>query len=150
MENAYATVADVELLFRTLTAEEQTRCEALLPVVSDLLRQAAVNHGKDLDAMIAAEEIYPSVVKTVTVDVVSRVLRQSTTGEPMSQESQTALGYNWQGTFAIPGGGIANAIMNNDLRRLGLVKRQRIGGIELYDPDQRRHGDADAENADGN
>ena len=150
MANAFAAVGDVELLFRALTADERTRCEALLPVVSDLLRQAAVNHGKDLDAMIKAEEIYPSVVKTVTVDVVSRVLRQSTTGEPMSQESQTALGYNWQGTFAIPGGGIANAIMNNDLRRLGLVKRQRIGGIELYDPDQRRHGAADAENADGN
>ena len=131
MENAYATVADVELLFRALTQEERTRCEALLPVVSDLLRQAAVNQGKDLDAMIAAEEIYPSVVKTVTVDVVSRVLRQSTTGEPMSQESQTALGYNWQGTFAIPGGGIANAIMNNDLKKLGLL-RQSIGAVQLW------------------
>ncbi len=145
----FATVHDVELLFRPLSQDEASRCAELLPVISDLLRQAAVNLGKDLDAMITAGEVYESVVKAVTVDVVSRVLRQSTTGEPMSQESQTALGYNWQGTFAIPGGGIANAIMNNDLKRLGLVKRQRIGGIELYDPDQRYHRTADAENANG-
>ena len=147
---AYASTEDVELLFRPLTAEERTRCVQLLPVVSDLLRQAAANIGKDLDAMLAAGEVYDTVLKTVTVDVTSRVLRQSTTGEPMSQESQTALGYNWQGTYAIPGGGIANAIMNNDLKRLGLEKKQRIGGIELYDPDQGRNGAADAENADGN
>ena len=147
--NAYATGQDVALLFRPLSQEEANRCDELLPIISDLLRQAAVNLGKDLDAMITAGEVYGSVVKAVTVDVVSRVLRQSTTGEPMSQESQTALGYNWQGTFAIPGGGIANAIMNNDLKRLGLVKRQRIGGIELYDPDQRYYRTADAENADG-
>lgn len=146
---AFATVQDVELLFRYMTPEEYARCEKLLPMVSDLLRQAAANLGKDLDAMIEAGEVYDTVVKTVTVDVTSRVLRQSTTGEPMSQESQTALGYNWQGTFAIPGGGIANALMNNDLRRLGLVKRQKIGGIELYDPDQRRNRAADTENADG-
>ena len=72
-----------------------------------------------------------STALVVTVDVVSRVLRQSTTGEPMSQESQTGLGYNWQGTYAIPGGGIANAIMDRDLKRLGIGK-QKIGVIELY------------------
>jgi hypothetical protein len=147
---AYASVEDVCVLFRPLTPEESARCAELLPVVSDLLRQAAANIGRDLDAMIAAGEIYGTVVKAVTVDVTARVLRQATTGEPMSQESQTALGYNWQGTFAIPGGGIANAIMNNDLKRLGLIRKQRIGGIELYDPDHGRYGTADAENADGN
>lgn len=147
---AFATVEDVEILFRPLSQDERTRCAQLLPVVSDLLRQAAANIGRDLDAMISAGEVYDTVVKAVTVDVTARVLRQATTGEPMSQESQTALGYNWQGTFAIPGGGIANAIMNNDLKRLGLIRKQRIGGIELYDPDHGRNGAADAENADGN
>ncbi len=146
---AFATVEDVQLLFRALTPEESTRCAQLLPVVSDLLRQAAANRGKDLDAMLDSGEIYDTVVKTVTVDVTGRVLRQSTTGDPMSQESQTALGYNWQGTYAVPGGGIANAIMKNDLRRLGLVNKQRIGGIELYDPDQGRARAADAEDAGG-
>jgi hypothetical protein len=57
-------------------------------------------------------------------------MRQSSTGEPMSQESQAALGYSWSGTYAIPGGGIAQAIMKNDLKRLGL-RRQRMGVIDL-------------------
>ena len=140
MQESYATVEDVELLFRPLSGEEAMRCAALLPLLSDLLRQAARNLGRDLDQMIEAGETQASVAKIVTVDCVGRVLRQSTTGEPLSQESQTALGYNWQGTFAIPGGGVANSIMNNDLKRLGLISRQRIGGIELYDPDQGHHG----------
>ena len=139
-QEAYATIGDVELLFRPLSPAETERCDVLLPDVSELLRQAARNIGKDLDEMIRTGKVSAAVAKVVTVDVVSRVLRQSTTGEPLKQESQTALGYNWQGTFAIPGGGIANAILNNDLKRLGLISKQRIGGIELYDPDQRNCG----------
>lgn len=132
----YATLDDVELLFRPLTDQEARRCVALLPAVSDLLRQAARNVGQDLDARIEAGRVQKNAARLVTVDVVSRALRQSTTGEPLSQESQTALGYNWQGTYAIPGGGVGQAIMHNDLRRLGIVAKTRIRGIELYDPDQ--------------
>lgn len=126
----FATVGDVALLWRTLSDGEQVRAAALLPLVSDALRQAAQNRGQDLDEMIEARKVLPNVVKAVTVDVLTRVLRQSTDGEAMSQESQTALGYNWQGTYAVPGGGIANAIMKNDLKRLGL-RRQRMGVIDL-------------------
>ena len=126
----FASVNDVALLWRTLSDEEQVRAAALLPLVSDALRQAALNRGQDLDEMIEARKVLPNVVKAVTVDVLTRVLRQSTDGEAMSQESQTALGYNWQGTYAVPGGGIANAIMKNDLKRLGL-RRQRMGVIDL-------------------
>jgi len=93
-----------------------------------------VKVGKDLDEMIDADETdaYSSVVKMVTVDIVSRALRQSMDGEPLSQESQSALGYSWSGTYAIPGGGISNAIMRNDLKRLGL-RRQQYGVIELWE-----------------
>ena len=44
----------------------------------------------------------------------------------MTQESQSGLGYSWSGSYAVPGGGIANSILNNDLKKLGL-KRQKIG-----------------------
>ena len=128
----YATVADVVLLWRPLTQTEQTKVEALLPLVSDALRYEAEKVGRNLDQMIVQYESLASVAKAVTVDVVSRVMRQSTEGEAMTQESQSALGYSWSGTYAIPGGGIANAIMINDLKRLGL-KRQTIGVIEPYD-----------------
>ena len=127
----FATVQDLEVLFRTLSAEERTRAAALLPLVCDALRQAAANVGKDLDAMIEEKPALASVAKLVTVDVTARVLRQNTVGEPLKQESQTALGYNWQGTYAIPGGGIAGAIMNNDLKRLGLVRKMQAGRVEM-------------------
>ena len=122
----FATVTDITTLWRPLTADETTRAEALLPLVSDELRVIAYSVGKDLDQMVAGSEPYASVVKVVTVDVVSRVLRQSTEGDAMTQESQSALGYSWSGTYAVPGGGIANAIMKNDLRKLGLLM-QTIG-----------------------
>lgn len=129
----YATVDDVIALWRPLTEDEITRVTALLPIISDELRIRATNVGRDLDAMIEATPSLASVAKEVTVSAVSRILRQSTTGEVMSQESQSGLGYSWSGTYAIPGGGIGNAILPSDLKRLGL-KRPRIGIIDFYDP----------------
>lgn len=120
----FATVEDVITLWRPLTADEITRTTALLPLISDELRTIASSVGKDMDQMVTDSEPYASVAKVVTVDVVSRVLRQSTEGDAMTQESQSALGYSWSGTYAVPGGGIANAIMKNDLRKLGLLNQQ--------------------------
>lgn len=128
----YATVRDIQTLWRPLTNEEYSRAEGLLPLVSDALRFEAVKVGKDLDQMIETTPVLASVATAVTVDIVARILRQSTEGDAMSQESQSALGYTWSGTYAVPGGGIANAIMKNDLKRLGL-RRQQIGVIEIYD-----------------
>lgn len=131
-DNAYATLQDViDLSGAAYTAEQQARIEKLLPMVSNALRNEAHKVGKDLDMMIASGEVLEDVVTLVTVDVVVRAMRQSTDGEPMSQESQSALGYSWSGTFAIPGGGIANAIMRNDLKRLGLWG-QKYGVIDFY------------------
>ena len=130
--STFATLEDVlAITGKDYTADEQDRIEILLPLVSDALRYEAVKVNKDIDEMIGASEAYASVVKLVTVDVVVRVMRQSLEGEAMSQESQSALGYSWSGTYAVPGGGISNAIMRNDLKRLGL-KRQRIGVIKLW------------------
>lgn len=127
----YATVQDVIDLWRPLSQDEQTRAAELIPLVDDELRHEAELVGKNLDEMIEADPTLASVAKIVTVDVVSRILRQSTEGDPMTQESQAANGYSWSGTYAIPGGGIANAIMRNDLKRLGL-RTQRYGVIEWY------------------
>ena len=131
MYEPFATVEDVEALYRPLTSAEQTRAEAMLPLLSDTLRSIAYKVGKDLDAIQLEDATYGSVLKLVTVDIVVRALRQNTEGEAMSQESQSAMGYSWSGTYAVPGGGIANAIMNNDLKRLGLTQQQ-IGSIMLW------------------
>ncbi len=132
----FATLTDVVVLSgKEYTSKESDRVEALLELVSDALRVEAKKVGKDLDEMVDADPAYASVVKLVTVDVVARVMRQSMEGEPMSQESQSALGYSWSGTYAVPGGGISGAIMRNDLKRLGL-RRQRIGVYEIWDASQ--------------
>lgn len=129
--DAFATVDDIQTLWRPLTASEQTRANALLPLVSDEIRVIAKSVGKDIDTMMANDPSYASVVKIVTVDVVARVLRQSTEGDAMTQESQAALGYSWSGTYAVAGGGIANAILKNDLKKLGLLN-QRIGAAFVW------------------
>lgn len=136
MADPFATLEDVEVLFRSLSAEESERVTALLPIISDELRYRAMTVNRDLDEMITATPILANVAKEVTVSIIGRILRQSTTGEAMSQESQAGLGYSWSGTYAIPGGGIGNAIMPSDLKRLGL-KRPRIGIIDFYDPNNK-------------
>ena len=130
MAEPFATITDLNQLWRKMDPEEEERAEALLPIVSDSLREEAIKVGKDLDEMIAERPSLSSVAKSVTVDVVARTLNTSTTGEPMSQESQSALGYTWSETFLTPGGGLF--IKKSELARLGL-KRQQIGVMDFYD-----------------
>ena len=131
MGAVYATVQDIIALKRPLTPEEAERAEALLPLVSASLRTEADKVGKDLDQMIELSDDLAQVAKSVTVDVVMRELMVSTSAdnEPMTQYSQSALGYSVSGTYLIPGGGLF--IKNTELARLGL-KRQRYGVIEPY------------------
>ena len=127
----FATISDIIALWRPLTQAETERATALLPVVSDMIRFEGSKYGYDVDAMVEESANYANVVKMVTVDVVGRILRTPVTGEPMTQESQSALGYVWSGTSAVPGGGISNALMRNDLKRLGF-KRQKYGCLDPY------------------
>lgn len=131
MNKPFATVEDIQRLYRPLSAAEQERADALLPLVSDEIRVLGRNYGKDIDARIKVDSAYESVVKIVTCDVTFRILRQNTEGDAMSQESQSALGYSWSGTFAVAGGGIANSILNNDLKKLGLLK-QKMGSEFIW------------------
>ena len=128
----FATIDDVKKLFRPLTTEEAERAEALIPIVCDSIRQEARNVGKDIDEMLETEELLENVLKSVVVDVVARVLMTSTNSEPMSQMSQTALGYSVSGTYLVPGGGLF--IKKSELARLGL-RRQRFGVMEIYGND---------------
>lgn len=133
MEN-FATSADVEKLWRELTVEETGRVESLLEVISNSLRVEADSVGKSLDDMAAASPVYASVVKSVTVDVVARTLMTSTDQEPITQASESALGYSWSGSYLVPGGGLF--IKKAELARLGL-RRQRFGVMDFYGQDKR-------------
>ena len=125
----YATVEDIKNLWRALTQTEEERANALIPIVSARLRTEAKNVGKDLDAMIEADENLLYVAKQVTVDVVARALMTSTNSEPLTQFSQSAMGYTVSGTYLVAGGGLF--IKKSELANLGL-KRQRMGVLDIY------------------
>ena len=127
--SSFATISDVETLWRYLKQDETDRASFLLEVVSDSLRVEAEKVGKDLDAMVLNSAAYNNVVKSVTVDIVARTLMTSTDQEPMTQFNQSALGYSASGSFLVPGGGLF--IKKSELARLGL-RRQRYGVMNLY------------------
>lgn len=127
---SFATLDDLQRLWRNLQPTETNRAEALLNTVSDMLREEAYRYGRDLDKMTLERASYETVVKSVVVDVVARTLMTSTEQEPMTQYSESALGYSVSGSFLVPGGGIF--IKNAELKRLGLTK-QKFGVVEFYD-----------------
>lgn len=128
----FATLEDLEQLWRELKTGELNKADALLRIVSDSLRYEAEKVGKNLDEMVEEDEALRNVAKSVTVDVVARTLMTSTDSEPMTQMSQSALGYSMSGTYLVPGGGLF--IKKSELARLGL-KRQKYGVIDLYGDD---------------
>lgn len=125
----YANLSDITGLWRQLTQAETERAEALLPVICASLRAEAKKTGRDLDQMIEENPDLAEVAKSVTVDVAARTLMTSTNQEPMTQYSESALGYSVSGSFLVPGGGLF--IKRSELARLGL-RRQRYGVMEIY------------------
>ena len=128
MDN-FATIEDIRTLWRALTPEEEERASALLQKVSSILRSEADKVGKDLDLMIKQKPYLADVATSVTVDVVARALATPTNQEPVSQFTESAMGYSYSGTYLVPGGGVF--IKKAELARLGL-KRQKMGGMKLW------------------
>lgn len=126
---SFATLDDLQKMWRNLQPTERERAEALLDIVSDMLREEAYQYDKNLDNMILERESFRNVVKSVTVDVVSRALMTSTTQEPMTQFAQSAMGYSVSGSYLVPGGGIF--IKESEKKRLKLTT-QRFGVIDPY------------------
>lgn len=137
--DSFATIEDMEKLWRALKIDEEEKAKELLSVVSDSLRYEAEKVGKNLDDMIKNSNALKSVAKSVTVDVTARTLMTSTDTEPMTQRSESALGYTVTGTYLIPGGGLF--IKKSELARLGL-RRQKYGVIEFYGNDKRDNGNS--------
>lgn len=129
----FVTIDDIIRLFRPLTNDEKEKAEALIPIVSDSIRQEARNVGKNIDQMLESGILLRNVLVSVVVDVIGRTLMTSTKNEPMTQMSESALGYSVSGTFLVPGGGLF--IKRSELARLGL-RKQRYGVIDPYGTDQ--------------
>ena len=127
----YVSMDDVISLWRPLKRDEINRVDYLIPVVEDNLRLEARKAGKDLD-ILAQDKTYRSVLRSVIVDVVARTLMTSTDSEPMTQFSESALGYSYSGNFLVPGGGLF--IKKSELNKLGL-RKQKIGVRDIYGQD---------------
>lgn len=128
---AYVSIDNVINLFRPLTKEEIERATHLIPVVESAIKLEAKKVGKTLDAFLENED-YLTVYRSVVVDVVARTLMTSTDQEPMTQTTESALGYSLSGTFLVPGGGLF--IKRDELARLGL-RKQRYGVMDFYGED---------------
>lgn len=128
----YATVNDVIKAGKNLTSEQYETAEILIETASSKLRLIAYKHGKNIDSMIDDEEIgkdYENVVKSVVVQAVCRALNSISDSPPVTQESQSALGYSASMTYLNAGQSLY--FLRNELKELGLL-RQRFGALEVY------------------
>ena len=121
----YATLEDLNILVRPIASDEEEKAEALLEAASASLRLEASRRGRDLDALVAASEDLAAVAKDVVCSMVRRALTVDANAEPMTQVSQSALGYSVSATYAVPGGSLY--ALKSELRRLGL--RQQVATV---------------------
>ena len=131
MGAVYATVDDVMLIGRPLSATEMDKTRELLSMASALLRQEARKRGYDLDKMIAEDEDIGLIAKNVTVAATVRALNASGDTSPSAvQASQSGLGFSASVTYQNPGQSLY--FLRNELKELGLL-RQRFSSMEVYD-----------------
>lgn len=131
MAAEYATIEDVIKLGRKLTAEEQEKAAALLPVACAKLSTACKKYGNDLDIMIADEPDVELVAKDIIVRATLRAVDTIADSSPAtSQASQSAMGYSVSMTYLNAGQQLY--FLRNELKELG-VMRQRYGAMEVYD-----------------
>lgn len=124
----YATIDDLEVLWKKLKLDEIDKAEQLILEASSRIRLKAKKQGKDFDEMILNDSDLAEVVKGLVCSVVKNAMNVSTDNEAMTQISQSAGGYTWSGTFFNPSGGIK--FTKADWKSIGLG--QTFGGLDLY------------------
>jgi len=131
MGAVYAALSDVILFSANLTAHEQEQAESLINTACAKLRLTAKRYGKDLDAMIEADEDLETAVKSVIVTSVKRALQTYSDGDlTAAQTSQSGMGYAVSMTYLNAGQSLY--FLRSELKDLGIV-RQRYGAMEVYE-----------------
>ncbi len=130
MGAVYATVSDITVLGRSLTAQEQQAAEVLLEQASAKLRLIAKKYGKSIDELIESDEDYGDAVKNIVVQATLRALGSVTESTPaLSQGSETNGSYSIQMTYLNAGQSLY--FLRNELKELGIL-RQRYGLTDIY------------------
>lgn len=137
MAAEYATIEDITKLGRKLTADEQDKAAALLPIACAKLSVAVKKHGRDLELMIAHDPDIALVAKDIIARAVIRAIDAGSESSPAaSQASQSAMGYSISMTYLNAGQHLY--FLKNELKELGAI-RQRYGAMEVYDLEDKRH-----------
>ncbi|MDD7184190.1 MAG: Gp19/Gp15/Gp42 family protein [Oscillospiraceae bacterium] len=139
--NVYAEASDIIALGKNLTSAQIETAEILLKTASSKLRLIASRYGKDIDKLIndeATGEDYKTAVKSIVVQSVCRALNSISDTPPITQESQSALGYNASMTYLNAGQSLY--FLRNELKELGIL-RQQFGAFEVYDYDYDKRND---------
>lgn len=125
------TINDLISRWHSLSNDEIDKANILISDCENALHVYAHDRGMDLDQMlddyVPRQDLYVAIV----CDIVRREMCSSMDDNPaMSQYSQSVNGYNVQGTFLSPGGGLF--IKNSELKLLGLYG-QKSRAVELYE-----------------
>lgn len=125
--NAYATVADLSVYWRTIEESETDRANDLLSLASSRLRLYADNSGIDLDAKKAASADYAAALKWVVMEAVKRAMSTPIDTPPVDSWSQTAGPYSENYKFTNPSGDLW--FKKAELKTLGISGIQRATSI---------------------
>lgn len=125
----YATMEDLETLWKGLTEHEKTKAQALISEASAKIRIKAKKQNKDFDDLYLSDSDLATVTKGVICMAVKNAMNAPVDQEAMTQASMSAGGYSWSGTFANPGGGIR--FTKKDWSAIGLGS-QTYGGLDIY------------------
>lgn len=127
MENSFATIAELEAFWRTLTATENTRATVLLPMASDRLRLIAEDLDIDIDQRSTDSRPYRSTLQWVVMEAVKRAIATPTDTPPVDTYQQAAGPYSENYKFTNPSGDLW--FKKSELTALDLYGRQRLGSI---------------------
>lgn len=123
----FATVAELQVFWRTLTTEEQARATSLLLLASNRLRLIAEDSSIDLDAKVADSPAYASTIKWVVMEATKRAMLTPTDLPPVDTFQQTAGPYSENVKYTNPSGDLW--YKRSELAELGLNGRQILTNI---------------------
>ncbi|MDL2211649.1 phage Gp19/Gp15/Gp42 family protein [Erysipelotrichaceae bacterium OttesenSCG-928-M19] len=126
--DSFITLDEFSLLFRPLTIDEEESFELKARIVSDTIRQEAINNNCGIDEMIENKQIYPGVIKEVTSTVLARWITQPSefpTLDSSSDIMDPSMTFYQSSNMGI-------TILRKELKKLGILRQSifLLNGVE--------------------
>lgn len=124
---AFATIAQLEAFWKTLTTAERARATSLLLLASNRLRVIAERDVVDLDVKALASPAYASNLAWVVMEATKRAMLTPTDLPPVDTFQQTAGPYSENIKYTNPSGDLW--FKRSELSELQLNGRQTLSSI---------------------